>query len=246
MRRFELAPSATAAAFADVEAVLAGLERAKTAMRALGKYTPIDLVRRLYADNVEPALGGELRRVTLMFTDIKDFTTFAEPLPPERLATLLGRYFEVMTAAVTAHGGTVDKYIGDALMVMWNAPAAVADHAARACRAALACVAAADALCASAEWRGLPPLHTRFGIHTGDVMVGHFGAPERFSYTALGDGVNLAARLEALNKQYGTTILVSGAVAAAVGDEFVLRPVGRVTVKGKTQAVDVFELRGTK
>ena len=244
MRRFELAPVAPHAAFADVETVLAGLERAKTAMRALGKYTPIDLVRRFCADNVEPTLGGELRTVTLLFTDIKDFTTFAESLPPERLATLLGRYFEVMTAAVAAHDGTVDKYIGDALMVMWNAPIAVADHAARACRAALACAAAGAALFASDEWRGLPPLTTRFGIHTGEVMVGHFGAPSRFSYTALGDGVNLAARLEGLNKQYGTTILVSAAVAAEVGDAFELRPVDRVTVKGKTQAVDVFELRG--
>jgi adenylate cyclase len=246
MRRFELQPSAATTAFADIDTVLAGLERAKTAMRALGKYAPIDLVRRLFADNVEPTLGGELRRVTLLFTDIKDFTTFAEALPPERLATLLGRYFEVMTAAVTQQGGTVDKYIGDALMVLWNAPVAVADHAARACRAALACVAAAHALCASEEWRGLPPLTTRFGIHTGDVMVGHFGAPARFSYTALGDGVNLAARLEGLNKQYGTTILVSAAVEAAVRGEFDFAAVGRVTVKGKTQAVDVFELRGAK
>ena len=244
MRRFELAPAPAAAAFADVETVLAGLERAKTAMRALGKYAPVDLVRRFCADNVEPALGGELRRVTLLFTDIKDFTTFAESLPPERLAALLGRYFEVMTAAVAAEGGTIDKYIGDALMVLWNAPVAVADHAARACRAALACVEASRALCASDEWRGLPVLHTRFGIHTGDVMVGHFGAPERFSYTALGDGVNLAARLEGLNKQYGTTILVSAAVEEAVRGQFELRPVDRVTVKGKTQPVDVFELCG--
>jgi adenylate cyclase len=244
MRRFELAPTATTTAFADVETVLAGIERAKTAMRALGKYAPIDLVRRFFADNVEPALGGELRRVTLLFTDIKDFTTFAESLPPERLAALLGRYFEVMTAAVTAHGGTVDKYIGDALMVLWNAPVAVEDHAARACRAALACIEASRALFASDEWRGLPPLTTRFGIHTGDVMVGHFGAPERFSYTALGDGVNLASRLEGLNKQYGTTILVSAAVADAVRGQFELRAVDTVTVKGKTQATEVFELRG--
>jgi adenylate cyclase len=247
MHRFDLAPAATATTFADVESVLSGLERAKTAMRALGKYAPIDLVRRLYGENSEPVLGGELRTVTLMFTDIKDFTTFAEALPPERLAALLGCYFEAMTAAVTAHGGTVDKYIGDALMVMWNAPVPCADHAARACRAALACVEATAALFASEAWRGVPPLTTRFGINTDEVMVGHFGAPERFSYTALGDGVNLAARLEGLNKQYGTTILVSAAVVAAVGDgELVLRAVDRVTVKGKTRAVDVFELQGRR
>src|SRR5262249_17266272 len=155
--------------------------------------------------------------------DIEGFTTFAETTPPERLALLLGAYFAAMTEAVTAHGGTVDKYIGDALMVMWNAPASQADHAERACRAALACRRAGEALFASELWRGVPPLNPRFGIHSDEVMVGHFGAPERFAYTALGDGVNLAARLEGLNKAYGTTILVSGAVAAQVRDKLVLR-----------------------
>ena len=129
MRRFELSPAPTGHRLRRRrERCSTGLERAKTAMRALGKYVPIDLVRRFFADNVEPTLGGELRQVTLLFTDIKDFTTFAESLPPERLAALLGRYFEVMTAAVAAEGGTVDKYIGDALMVIWNAPVPVADH----------------------------------------------------------------------------------------------------------------------
>ncbi len=244
MRRFEFEPSTATSAFADIRAVLVDLERAKTALRGLARYAPVDLVRRLYADNREPKLGGELRLVTLLFTDVEGFTSFAETLPPERLAQLLGHYFAAMTAAVTATGGTVDKYIGDALMVLWNAPTACADHPARACRAALACLDAGRALFASPEWSGMPPLHTRFGIHSGEVMVGHFGAPERFSYTALGDGVNLAARLEALNKQYGTTILVSGAVAAAIGDEFALRRLDRVAVKGKSQGVEVFELLG--
>jgi adenylate cyclase len=244
MRRFEFEPSTATSAFADIRDVLVDLERAKTALRGLAHYAPLDLVRRLYADNREPKLGGELRRVTLLFSDVEGFTSFAETMPPERLALLLGHYFAAMTAAVTATGGTVDKYIGDALMVLWNAPTACDSHERRACRAALACIDAGRALFASPEWAGMPPLHTRFGIHTDEVMVGHFGAPERFSYTALGDGVNLAARLEALNKQYGTTILVSGAVAAAIGDEFALRRLDRVAVKGKSQGVEVFELLG--
>ncbi len=179
-----------------------------------------------------------------MFTDIKNFTTFAEATPPNRLATLLGHYFEAMTRAVTVHGGTVDKYIGDALMVMWNAPTESAAHAEQACRAALACVEATRALFASDVWKDVPPLTTRFGIHTGEVMVGHFGAPERFNYTALGDGVNLAARLEGQNKEYGTTILVSAAVAQLVEHAFELRLVARVAVRGKSQETDVFELVG--
>jgi adenylate cyclase len=244
MRRFEFDPAPSHSGFADVAAVLDDLERAKTALRGLSRYAPVDLVRRLYADKIEPKLGGELRTVTLMFTDIEGFTTFAETTPPERLALLLGAYFAAMTEAVTAHGGTVDKYIGDALMVMWNAPASQPDHALRACRAALACRRAGDALFASELWQGVPPLNTRFGIHTDDVMVGHFGAPERFAYTALGDGVNLASRLEGLNKAYGTTILVSGAVAEKVRGTLLLRHLDRVAVKGKLQGVDVYELLG--
>jgi len=147
---------------------------------------------------------------------------------------------------VEASGGTVDKYIGDALMVLWNAPEPVADHPAAACRAALACAAATQAIGTSDWWReaGLPPWRTRFGIHTDRVLVGNFGAPERLSYTAMGDGVNLAARLEGLNKVYGTSILVSEEVRNRLGDAFVLRHVDRVAVKGKTHAVSVHELVG--
>jgi adenylate cyclase len=244
MRRFEFTSAPCESAFADVTAVLVELERAKTALRGLSRYAPVDLVRQLYAANREPMLGGELRELTLLFTDIEGFTSFAETMPPERLAQLLGHYFAVMTKAVGEEGGTVDKYIGDALMVLWNAPVAQPDHAERACRAALACVQASAQLFASPVWRGVPPLNTRFGIHCDTVMVGHFGAPERFAYTAIGDGVNLASRLEGLNKEYGTSILVSGAVAERVRNRFELRQIDRVAVKGKAQGVDIYELLG--
>jgi len=149
-----------------------------------------------------------------------------------------------MTAAVQAADGTVDKYIGDAVMALWNAPRPCPDHAIKACEAALACVARTEALFASQAWEGFAPFVTRFGIHRERVMVGHFGAPDRLSFTAIGDGVNLAARLEGLNKQYGTTILVSETIERAAQGHFAFRRVDRVAVKGKAVAVEVYELLG--
>jgi adenylate cyclase len=242
IRRFEFAAAPARSAFRDVTTTVESLERAKTALRAMGKYVPVELVRQLFAHNEEPAPGGALRDITLLFTDIEGFTSITETLPPQRLAEALGHYLEAMTRAIHAESGTVDKFIGDAVMALWNAPLECADHPVRACRAALACVRATRELYASPVWQGLAPWHTRFGLHRGEVTVGHFGAPDRLSYTALGDGVNLAARLEGLNKQYGTTILVSAAVEQAARAEFAFRRIDRVAVKGKHLAVDVFEL----
>src|SRR5262249_26605097 len=142
-------------------------------------------------------------------------------------------------------GGTVDKFIGDAVMAFWNAPTTLPDHARRACRAALVCMDGTRALYASSAWDGLPPLFTRYGLHCARVMVGHFGAPDRLSYTALGDGVNLAARLEPLCKQYDVAALASETIHERAGDEFAFRLVDRVAVKGKNEPVRVYELLGT-
>jgi adenylate cyclase len=244
MRSFDFAPAPVAAPFRDVEAVLESLERAKTAMRTLGKYAPVDLVRELYRANREPKLGGELAELTILFTDIRGFTGLAERLGPNELAEALGRYLDAMTGAIRSTGGTLDKFIGDAVMALWNAPTPVERHAERGCQAILACKEATADLYRSAAWGGLPPLVTRFGLHTERVLVGHFGAPERMSFTAMGDGVNLASRLEALGKQYGVTALVSDAVVAAAGEGFSFRRIDRVAVKGKTKAVLVYELLG--
>lgn len=244
MRRFEFTASPAEAPFRDVREAMESLELAKTAMRAMGKYVPVDLVRRLYETNRDPVLGGQLLEVSLMFTDIKDFTTLAERLTPDRLARALGLYLEAMTGAIHATEGTVDKYIGDAVMALWNAPRPCADHALRACRAALACVESTARLYASPAWEGLPALVTRFGLNRDRVMVGHFGAPDRLSYTALGDGVNLASRVEGLNKQYGTTILATESVHEAMREAFAFRRLDRVAVKGKTQGTLVYELLG--
>ena len=165
MEGFDFQPAPTASPFRDLEEVQQRLERAKTALRAMGSYVPVDLVRLLYASGREPVLGGELVDVSLMFTDVEGFTTLAEGLTPDELGAPLGSYLEAMTGAVHATGGTVDKYIGDAVMALWNAPLPVGDHARRACRAALALPGGAAALFASPGWGGRPPLVTRFGLH---------------------------------------------------------------------------------
>jgi adenylate cyclase len=244
IQNFDFAPTEARSPFADLQAVLLRLELAKTAMRAMSRYVPVDLVRLLYRTGREPVLGGEILDVTLLFTDIKDFTTLSEQLSPNELARVLGQYLQVMTAAIHSAHGTIDKYIGDAIMAVWNTPTPCLDHARRACEAALACQEAEKRLFASPEWEGRPPLHTRFGIHRDRVMVGHFGAPDRMSFTALGDGVNLASRLEGLNKHYGTTVLVSEAVREDAKEVFAFRLVDVVAVKGRTRGVRVYELLG--
>jgi len=244
MTRFDFAPRAFRSPFRDTFAVMEGLEQAKTALRAMGRYVPVELVRELYRERRDPELGGELRDVTLLFTDIEGFTSLSERVPPDQLARLLGVYFEALTAAIQASGGTVDKYIGDAVMALWNAPSLATDHPSRACAAALACLEASLALERESRREGQPAFRTRLGLHRAEVMVGHFGAPDRFAYTALGDGVNVAARLEGLNKLYGTSILASETVRDAAGEDFTFRLVDRVAVKGRRGGVGVYELLG--
>lgn len=246
MRRFDFSASPTNAPFRDVAEVMDGVERVKTSMRALGKYVPVDLVRQLFESNREPQLGGELVEISLMFSDIRGFTELSERLSPDTLASALGRYLEAMTAGVESTQGTVDKFIGDSVMAFWNAPTRVPDHSRRAAHAVLACLGGTARLYASDAWQGLPPLFTRFGLHTARVMVGHFGAPDRLSYTALGDGVNLASRLEGLCKQYGVAVLASESFVADAGDDFAFRLVDKVAVKGKRMAVGVYELLGVR
>src|SRR5438067_2304760 len=142
MRMLDFAPSSTETAFRDVQGVLSGLEQAKTALRGMGKYAPLDLVRELYAQNREPALGGEMRELSILFTDLEGFTSLSEHIPPDELARSLGLYMQTMTEAIRSCGGTIDKFIGDAVMALWNAPTLRPGHARLACRAILECRAA--------------------------------------------------------------------------------------------------------
>jgi adenylate cyclase len=213
-------------------------------MRSMGKYVPMDLVRRLYHRGEEPRLGGEATELSALFTDIKGFTEFAEIEEAGVVAARLGQYLQVMVSVIQARKGTIDKFIGDSVMAFWNAPEPVPDNAMLACSAVLACRAALEALYASPEWEGGPGFETRFGLHHCVASVGHFGAPERFNYTAIGDGINLASRLEGLNKHYGTAIIASAAVRDAAGPGFLFRRLDRVAVKGKTRSLDIYELIG--
>ena len=156
-------------------------------------------------NSISTELGGVREEITVVFTDVRDFTTIAESADPDVLMHQTSRYFSVLTEAFLAEGGTVDKFIGDAVMVFWNAPNPQPDHVERACRAALAGRAACEKLNSQFETEGLKPFFTRFGIHVGEAVVGNLGSTERMNYTALGNTVNLAARLEGLNKQFGTS-----------------------------------------
>lgn len=185
-------------------------------------------------------LGGERREITLMFTDLKGFTTISEALSPERVSHLLNVYFTAMTDIVLEHQGTVANFIGDAIMAFWGAPLDDDDQAYHAVAAAVAMQKAMTAIRADFAKEGLPPIHMRIGIHSGSVVVGNLGSAKRFEYSATGDAVNLAARLEGCNKLYGTGILVSIDTARQLEGRIALRPVDRVIVKGKSQAVEVF------
>lgn len=242
MKEFEFSPSDNSSYLRDIEEVLAGLEKAKTAMRAMSKYVPIKLVRQLYQSGEEPVLGGKSSELSVLFTDVKDFTVFAEGMTPDKLAEVLGHYLQVMAETIQGEKGTIDKYIGDAVMAFWNSPEAVANHEILACRAALCCREALRKMYDSPDWGKTPRFETRFGLHRCVASVGHFGAPDRFNYTAIGDGVNLASRLEGLNKYYGTSIIASESIHVAAKAAFEFRLLDRVAVKGKTEGIFIYEL----
>lgn len=214
----------------------------RTVVQAFSSFVPKRLVQRLVETGDAFRLGGARRAVTIMFTDITDFTKITEDAEPEQVMIQTSRYLAVLSEVVMANGGTVDKFVGDAVMAIWNAPSDDADHVAHACAAALACREANRRLNEDFEREGLPIYRTRFGLHTGDAVVGNIGSPDRMNYTVLGAAVNLAARLEALNKDYGTEILVSEAIERRVRGKFAFRPVATVAPKGFEEPVGVFEL----
>ncbi len=182
--------------------------------------------------------------MSLVFTDIAGFSTIAETMEPAALTEHMATYFDAMIRIIESHGGTVDKLIGDAIVAFWGAPKLDDSHAANAVRATLDCLAQLGRLNAEWEASGLPPLPTRFGISTGAVVVGNVGSPGRLSYTALGDSVNLASRLEGANSFYGTSALVSSATQAEAGDGFCWRRVDLVAVKGRSKPELIFEPLG--
>lgn len=189
-------------------------------------------------------LGGEKSDRTVLFSDIRDFTPIAEKMSPDQLVELLNLYLSAMTDIVFDEDGMLDKYIGDAVMAVWGAPIPQADHAVRACRAAVTMIESLVDLNRRWTERGWPPIHIRVGLNSGPMVFGNMGSSGHLSLTVMGDHVNLGARLEGLNKRYGSTIMASEWTVAEAGDTITVRELDVVRVKGKEQSVRVFEILG--
>jgi adenylate cyclase len=227
---------------AEIDELGRTMSVAQRAVRSFARFIPGDIVKGIIDGSISTELGGMRREVTILFTDVSNFTGIAEAADPDSLMNQTSRHFSALTEAFHAEGGTIDKYIGDSVMVFWNAPHAQPNHVERACRAALAAKAASDRLNTQFDSEGLPRFAVRLGIHCGDAVVGNLGSAERINYTVLGNSVNLAARLEGMNKEYGTTILVSDTVQQRAEPCFVFRLVASVIAKGMTAETRVYEL----
>ena len=206
-------------------------------------YLDASVMEQVLANPEKLKLGGERKELSVLFSDIRGFTTLSEHMSPEQLVAFINQYLTPMTNIVFANGGTLDKYIGDAIMAFWGAPVNQPDHALRACRAALGFVRKLDELRAGWRAAGLPEVDIGVGINSGAMHVGHMGTASRFNYTVMGDAVNLASRLEGLTKTYEARILISAQTYAHVQGRVTCRRLGVVRVKGKQAVTDIYELR---
>lgn len=217
------------------------MDSMKLSISTFAKYAPKDLVRKLVKKGEEPVLGGMTKEITIFFSDIEKFSTVSEKLPAEYLILHLSEYFDEMTKEIMKHDGVIDKYIGDSVMAIWGAPNPDENQVINACNAALGCQKILEEL--KEKWAplGKPPLPTRIGIHTGQAIVGNIGSQDRMNFTAIGDSVNIASRLEGANKYYGTKILVSENVEAIAKGRILFRVIDKITVKGRSSGIVVYE-----
>jgi adenylate cyclase len=229
-------------AIVEIDELFKSVEAMKIGLNSFGAYVPKSLVRMIIQSGETTQIGGERRKLSVLFTDISNFTHVSETLPPEAVLKQLSTYMEALSNCIHENGGTVDKFIGDAIMAFWNAPLADPDHVARACRAMLATRDVSRELNYRFESFSLPQLHTRFGLHAGEAVVGNVGSSERMQYTALGDTVNVASRIEGLNKLYGTQLLATDAVVELVREEFLFRKIDLVVPSGLSRGVEIHEL----
>ena len=226
---------------------LTGEERERRRLRAMfGRYVSEKVVEALLQSDARPSLGGQVQTVTVLFSDIRNFTSISEQLSAEEVVEMLNAYFAQACAVLQAAGGSIDKYIGDAVMVEFGSPLPQADHAARAVRAALALQSVAEDFSGWMErrfaGRGLPRFAVGIGLHSGEAVIGNIGSPARMEFTAIGDTVNLASRLEGVTKDLGWVIVASEATVNAAGSEVRCGRSDLVTVKGREQPVRVHEI----
>jgi adenylate cyclase len=208
--------------------------------RLFGQYVPPDLVEEMAQHPESITLEGESRELTVLFSDVRDFTSISEGLSATELSALMNAYLTAMTRLIHKHRGTIDKYMGDAIMAFWGAPVRDANHARLALQTAMDMQADLVQLQTDFRARGWPALHIGIGLNTGPMNVGNMGSEFRMAYTVMGDAVNLGSRLEGLSKNYGVTIVVSEATRAAV-PEYTYRGLDRVRVKGKLEPVRIYE-----
>jgi len=222
-------------------------EREKKKVRgAFQYYLTASVVNEILKDPSKLKLGGDKKNLSVMFSDIRGFTSISEKLTPEELVHLLNEYLTAMTDVVFKYDGLLDKYIGDAIMAVFGAPLDQPDHALRACRTGIEMMSELRRLREKWAAEGRPDVNIGVGINTGDMVVGNMGSQMRFDYTVIGDSVNLASRLEGTNKEYGTNIIISEFTYEAVKDEIFCRELDAVRVKGKKYPVRIFELLGDK
>ena len=211
--------------------------------QSFGLYLAPAVIEKMLSSNRPPALGGEMRNVTVYFSDIADFSSIAEKIAPAELVAAMNEYLSAMTDVIEAHGGFVDKYFGDAIVAVFGAPLDDPDHATHAVHTALRCAASLGTLERVNAAFG-STVRQRIGLNSGEALVGNIGSRRRFNYTVMGDMVNLASRLEGANKLYGTTIVAPEATVALTGGVFVWRELDAIRVKGRSQAVRIFEPLG--
>ncbi len=218
----------------------------KRGLTFFGKYVNVNIVRKLIEEEHAPTPGGIEKNITVMFSDIQGFTGIAEQIPPVYLTQHLSEYFSALSNIIMKSNGTIDKYIGDAIMAFWNAPQEMTDHELIACNAVYQCNKKLTELNNKWEFEQKPLLHTRFGLHTGTAIVGNIGSNDRLNYSALGDTINISSRLESLNKTYMTNIILSEKVYESVKDHFYCRVLDSVVVKGRKNSIKIYEMIGSK
>jgi adenylate cyclase len=221
---------------------LTELRQRRFVLKAMAQYVSKSVVDQIAGDPRKLSLSGERRDMTVMFTDLANFTSLSESMEVHSLADMLNFYLQEMSSVILSQDGTLDKYIGDSIMSFWNAPVNQTDHAHRACRAALEMRRREKSLAVELSALARGAVHSRMGINSGPMIVGNMGSSFKFDYTVLGDSVNLASRLESANKMYGTQILLSETSANLVKDNFLVRKVDLLRVKGKQQPMAIYEL----
>lgn len=228
----------------EISMIADGLRVMKEGLRSFSHYIPKDLVRQLVATGHTAELSGEKKKLTILFSDIENFTAVSEKLASEKLLRHMSTYLDRLSQLVLSNKGTIDKYIGDSIMAFWGAPLVDDKQVYNACYSVLRCLREVNELNHMWMAQGLPLFPTRFGLNTDEVVVGNMGSAERLNYTIIGDGVNLASRLEGASKEYGTYALVSHSVYKEAKEDFVFRPIDIVAVKGKKEGIAVYELCG--